>query len=147
MSSEKSKGGNHGAVVSHSRLPLLDRVFNTISATACGVGTLWIIAVMLLINSDVIGRVLFNTPVRGVPELVSISIVAIVFLQITHTLRKQRFIRSDVIIDRIMDYSPRLGHSVLVIHNLIGAGLLGTIILFYYLSVSQGMGYRGLYWN
>jgi TRAP-type C4-dicarboxylate transport system permease small subunit len=85
---------------------------------------------MLLINSDVVGRAVFNNPVRGVPEIVSISIVAIVFLQITHTLRKQRFIRSDVFIVRLMDKMPRVGFVVQAIQNLIGAGLLGTIFYF-----------------
>jgi TRAP-type C4-dicarboxylate transport system permease small subunit len=108
----------------------LERIFNAISATACAIGTLWIIAVMLLINSDVLGRAVFDSPVRGVPELVSISIVAIVFLQITHTLRKQRFIRSDVIIDRLMAKMPRVGYVIQAVQNLIGAGLLGTIFYF-----------------
>lgn len=113
-----------------SWLILLDRAFNALSALACGIGTILIIAIMLLINTDVFGRVLFNSPVRGVPELVSISIVAIVFLQLTHTLRRGRFIRSDVIIERVMARSPRVGHLVQAVQNLIGAALLGLIFFF-----------------
>ena len=42
---------------------------------------------MVLINSDVIGRNLFNAPILGVPEMTSLSIVGIVFLQLADTLR------------------------------------------------------------
>jgi TRAP-type C4-dicarboxylate transport system permease small subunit len=126
---ENSRRDEAAGGISPRPSPLV-RIFNAISATACAIGTLWIIAVMLLINSDVVGRAVFNNPVRGVPEIVSISIVAIVFLQITHTLRKQRFIRSDVFIVRLMDKMPRVGFVVQAIQNLIGAGLLGTIFYF-----------------
>ncbi len=85
---------------------------------------------MLLINSDVFGRAVFSSPVRGVPELVSISIVAIVFLQITHTLRRNRFIKSDVLLSKLMARNERAGLLVQAVQNLIGAALLGTIFFF-----------------
>src|SRR3989304_2905183 len=43
------------------------------------IGTIWILVLMVLINSDVIGRDLFGAPVRGVTEIVSMSIVGSVF--------------------------------------------------------------------
>ena len=46
------------------------------------IGTAGIFLLMLLINADVLGRSLFDRPISGVPEIVSLSIVAIVFLQI-----------------------------------------------------------------
>ena len=42
-------------------------------------GTLLILALLVLINTDIVGRAFFNTPVSGVPEMVRLSIVAIVF--------------------------------------------------------------------
>ncbi|MDP6814497.1 MAG: TRAP transporter small permease, partial [Alphaproteobacteria bacterium] len=42
------------------------------------VGTAWIFVLMVLINADVLGREAFAAPVRGVTELVSLSIVGIV---------------------------------------------------------------------
>jgi len=64
-------------------------------------GTLWIVALMLLINSDVLGRNLLGAPVRGVTELVSLSIVGIVFLQLADTLHSGRFTRAEVLLDRL----------------------------------------------
>lgn len=62
------------------------------------IGTLLIIAIMLLVNGDVIGRGAFNTPISGVPEMVSMSIVAIVFLQIPQTFRMGRVTRSEALL-------------------------------------------------
>ena len=69
------------------------RPFHRLSSALNVLGSIWILAVMVLINVDVFGRALFNDPVAGVPEMVQLSIVGIVFLQITHTLRMRRFIR------------------------------------------------------
>ena len=63
---------------------------------------------MLLINSDVLGRNLFNAPVRGVTELVSLSIVGIVFLQLADTLHSGRFTRADVLLERPQAQPARL---------------------------------------
>ena len=55
---------------------------------------------MILINTDVLGRNLLGTPVRGVTEIVSMSIVgAMVFLQLADTLRVGRLTRADVLVD------------------------------------------------
>lgn len=62
------------------------------------IGTLLIIVIMLLVNGDVIGRGAFNAPISGVPEMVSMSIVAIVFLQIPQTFRMGRVTRSEAIL-------------------------------------------------
>lgn len=62
-------------------------------------GTLLILAVMLLVNADVIGRSVFSAPVSGVPEIVSMSIVAIVFLQIAQTFRKGRLTRAEAVLN------------------------------------------------
>ena len=70
-------------------------------------GTILIFMLMLLVNSDVFGRSLFNNPVSGVPEMVSMSIVAIVFLQIAHTFRKGRLTRSEAILDFVERRSTR----------------------------------------
>lgn len=72
------------------------------------VGTLLIVAIMVLVNSDVIGRLFFNAPVSGVPEMVSMSIVAIVFLQVAQTFRMGRLTRTDAILGILKSRVPRL---------------------------------------
>ena len=52
--------------------------FQRVGRVLNALGTVWIIALMLLINTAVVGRNLFKAPVRGVTELVALSIVGIV---------------------------------------------------------------------
>ena len=47
-----------------------------------GIGTLWILGLLILINADVFGRNIFHAPIDGVIEMIEISMIAIVFLQI-----------------------------------------------------------------
>ena len=91
-------------------------------------GTLWIVALMLLINADVLGRNLFNAPVRGVTELVALSIVGIVFLQLADTLHSGRFTRADVLLDRLKRTRPVLAARLQALYHLIGAALMAVIL-------------------
>jgi TRAP-type C4-dicarboxylate transport system permease small subunit len=62
------------------------------------IGSVWVAALTLLICADILGRVLFASPLVGVPEIVKVSIVAIVWLQIPHTLKAGGHLRSDVLL-------------------------------------------------
>ena len=91
-------------------------------------GTVWIIALMLLINTDVLGRNLFSAPVRGVTELVALSIVGIVFLQLADTLHSGRFTRADVLLAQLKQNRPVFAARLQALYHLIGAGLMGVIL-------------------
>lgn len=91
-------------------------------------GTLWILGLMLLINADVIGRDVFATPVRGVTEIVALSIVGIVFLQLADTLRAGRFTRADVLLQRLQTTQPALAAALHALFHLVGAALLLVIL-------------------
>lgn len=65
------------------------------------VGTVWVAAITVLVCADILGRVLFSFPITGVPEIVKVSIVAIVWLQIPHTLKIGGHLRSDVVLRRL----------------------------------------------
>jgi len=84
------------------------RVVDTVTAALNVIGTLLIVAIMVLVNTDVIGRSFFNSPVSGVPEIVSMSIVAIVFLQIAQTFRRGRLTRTEAVLNFIKARSERL---------------------------------------
>lgn len=92
------------------------------------VGTLWTFALLILINADVFGRYLFNSPIRGVPELVALSIVGIVFLQLPHTLRVGRMTRSDAFIGKLLARKPRIGRALEFVYHLTGAGLFAVLV-------------------
>ncbi|MEJ2167090.1 MAG: TRAP transporter small permease subunit [Desulfobacterales bacterium] len=95
------------------------------------IGTAWVFVLLVIINLDIGGRALFNHPIRGVPEIVSMSIVACVFLQIAHTLKVGRLTRSDILISRLENNHPALKHLLEGVYYLIGAGLM---VIFLYAS-------------
>lgn len=82
----------------------IDRITTALNV----IGTLLIVAIMVLVNADVIGRGVFNLPISGVPELVSMSIVAIVFLQVAQTFRMGRLTRTEAMLGILEKRSPKL---------------------------------------
>lgn len=108
------------------RLPLaFDRLFSAMNA----MGTIWILGLMVLINLDVIGRNLMNAPVRGVTEMVSLSIVGIVFLQLADTLRSGRFTRAEVLLEYLRRKNPQVCDAVQAVFHLTGLALMVVILL------------------
>jgi len=103
---------------------LLDRITMLFNVT----GTLLIVALMVLIGADVFGRQAFNAPLSGVPELVSLSIVAIVFLQVPQALRSGRFTRSDSVISLVLKRWPRAGATLETIYDLVAIAILSALI-------------------
>ncbi len=86
-------------------------------------GSLWIAVLMVVIIVDIVGRTALSMPLRGVPELVKLSIVGIVFIQLGHTLRSGRMTRSDGLLRISRTRLPRLSHAMTLLFNLVGAGL------------------------
>ena len=72
------------------------------------IGTAWVFVLLIIINLDIGGRAIFNHPIRGVPEIVSLSIVACVFLQIAHTLKVVAEHRGNI----LNIFHDRLGRSL-----------------------------------
>ena len=103
--------------------------FERVTSVMDGIGTVWVFVLLILINMDIGGRVIFNHPIRGVTEIVSLSIVALVFLQIAHTTHVGRLTRSEMLLDKLKKRVPWLGCVIQGIHHLVGAGLFA--ILFY----------------
>jgi len=91
-------------------------------------GTTLIMLLVILINSDVIGRAVFGAPISGVPELVTLSIVAIVFLQIAQTVVAGRLTRSDALLGFVARRWPRLHKTIESLFNLLAAGLLAVLL-------------------
>lgn len=93
-----------------------------------GAGTIWIFGLMVLINTDVILRALFNAPIDGVPEMVELSIAGIVFLQLSDAVRAGRLTRSDGLYNKLTANRPRLGHIMGMIFDLAGAAFFFAIL-------------------
>ena len=73
--------------------------FQGVLALLNGIGSVCLIGLMVLIIGDVTGRVALDHPVPGVPEIVKLSIVGIVWLQFAYTLRTDRHLRTTLVFD------------------------------------------------
>jgi len=98
------------------------------TAFANVMGSFLIVMLVALIAVDVAGRNFFGVPISGVPEMVSLSIVAIVFLQAPQALRSGRFTRSDGVIDMLRKKAPNITHWLENIFDLVGLSVLAAIL-------------------
>jgi TRAP-type mannitol/chloroaromatic compound transport system permease small subunit len=99
-----------------------------LTAAMNALGTLWIVALMLLIVADVLGRNFLSAPVPGVPETVALSIVGIVFLQLADTLRCGRFIRAEVLLVRLARTRPAWHAGLSALWHAVGGALLLVVL-------------------
>lgn len=103
------------------------RVLDICTKVSNIIGSLLIVCIMLLIGADVIGRGIFSSPIAGVPELVSLAIVAIVFLQLPSTVHTNRLTRSDAMITRLNTYTPKLGKLLETAIDIVAIVILAII--------------------
>jgi hypothetical protein len=107
--------------------PLAGR-FERVGAAMSALGTVWIFGLLILVNADVIGRDFLGKPVPGVPELLGLSIVGIVYLQLPNTLWAGRFTRAEFLSDVIDRRWPRAGAGVRAFYHALGAVLIGLLL-------------------
>ena len=120
---------NGGSFTGQTRARRGFRPFSALLLFLNSIGTIWIFVLMLVIIVDVVGRTAFTRPLPGVPELVSLSIVGIVFLQIAHTLRSGRITRVDSLANWLERRSPRAAHALQGVYSLLGAVLFTVLFL------------------
>jgi TRAP-type C4-dicarboxylate transport system permease small subunit len=120
-----AKGGRSSAAVG---APRRRNPFAGLLVGLNAIGTVWIFVLMLVINADVFGRTVFSSPLPGVPELVRLSIVGIVFLQIGYTLRSGRITRVESLSIALARRWPRFALLMQGCYSLCGAALF--VILF-----------------
>jgi TRAP-type mannitol/chloroaromatic compound transport system permease small subunit len=105
-----------------------------LSAILNVIGTLLIFGLVILVNADVAGRTFFLAPISGVPEIVSMSIVAIVFLQVAQAFRMGRFTRTDAFLSIIASRYPRVRAAIELVY-----GLAALALVWFLLSASYPM--------
>lgn len=110
-------------------LDSLRRLFDWIVVIANGAASGWIFVMMALITTDITLRFIFNAPISGVTEIVEISIVIIVYLQLTHTLKVGRMTRSDALYSSILRRYPPVGHIMGIFFSAAGIGLMIAIVI------------------
>jgi TRAP-type mannitol/chloroaromatic compound transport system permease small subunit len=101
--------------------------FNGLTVLMNSLGTCWIFVLLILINIDIVGRTLFNTPLRGVTEIVGMTIVACVYLQLAHAIKVGRLTRSDIITSRLGKTHPIVKLVLESCYNAVGAIILALL--------------------
>lgn len=104
------------------------RWLDRLTALFSALGTALILAVMALIVAEVISRGLLARPIPGVIEMVSMSILAIVFLQLANTLARGRLTRSEALLGALRNRAPRLGDALDAALHLAGAWLVWVLL-------------------
>ncbi|MGI9221184.1 MAG: TRAP transporter small permease subunit [Woeseiaceae bacterium] len=107
---------------------VITRAFSKFVTGLNSIGGVLIFGLIVMINLDVFSRFLFNAPIDGVTELVELSIVAIVFLQLSDAVRNGRLTRSDGLYMKIREKKPRVGHILGAVFDFAGALFFLTII-------------------
>ena len=103
------------------------RIFGYIVGGMNATGTCWIVVLMVMINVEAIGRSAFNQPIMGVIEMIEISIVGIVFMQLADALRVGVLTRSDGLFNQAMARKPAIGHFMGLVTGLLGAFFMALI--------------------
>jgi tripartite ATP-independent transporter DctM subunit len=85
-----------------------ERIVARLAGPLLQISALLIAVIVALIAVDIAGRSLIGTPLRGVPELVSLLIPAIVFLALPHLVTNDKLITSDVLLRAL----ERRGHAL-----------------------------------
>jgi len=96
--------------------------------TLDAIGALIVLGMMVIVNIDVFGRWLWDSPLSGTLELTEMGVVAIVYLQLASTIRIKRLTRSDGFLNFLSKSHAWAANFILrMAFNLIGALILGII--------------------
>ena len=78
-----------------------------------------------LVVADVIGRVVFNRPVKGTPEIVSMSIVIVCFLLAGYAVQSGSMLRADLLAGL---FGKRTPHISSLLSGVLGAAFFALIV-------------------
>jgi TRAP-type mannitol/chloroaromatic compound transport system permease small subunit len=76
----------------------------------------------------VTGRYIFNAPINGTAEMVTLAVVAVLYLQLSYTLRSGRMTQSDAFYSRFAARHPKAGSVVGLLFHLAGICLAAAIM-------------------
>ncbi len=111
----------------HTFVAGLSRVANTFAIATNALGTLVVLALVALLNIDVIARSVFSAPIPGTYEMVQFSVVLIVFLQLADVVRVDRLTRSDGFLNVLHAKRPAAAATMRRIINSLSAIFMGLI--------------------
>jgi TRAP-type mannitol/chloroaromatic compound transport system permease small subunit len=109
-------------------LTVLDRALGVLIVASNNLGSLVIFAMTFAVVADVTGRYLFNSPINGTAEMVTMAVVVVLYLQLSYTLRSGRMTRSDAFYTGLVTRRPRIGNAVEFVYHAAGACLMVAIM-------------------
>jgi TRAP-type mannitol/chloroaromatic compound transport system permease small subunit len=109
-------------------LTAFDRALGVLIVASNALGSLLIVAMTFGVVADVSGRYLFNAPINGTAEMVTMAVVVVLYLQIAYTLRSGRMTRSDAFFTRLVERRPAIGNAVGFLFHLAGVCLAAAIM-------------------
>lgn len=107
-------------------VPLLTPVTSLMNA----LGAVLVLVLMVIVNIDVFGRWLMDSPLAGTLELTEMGVVAVVYLTIAHAVAGKRLTRSDALLG-LLDRRGflRSGLVLRTAFNLLGGVVFGLIAI------------------
>ncbi|WP_163847683.1 TRAP transporter small permease subunit [Pseudooceanicola aestuarii] len=108
-------------------MTLFARLAGGIAIAANAAGTLVVIALIAVVNYDILARSLFNRPFLGAVEVVQFAMVLIVFLQLPDVIRVGRLTRSDGFLGFVRHSRPRAWKGLAGAIDLTGAIFMALV--------------------
>lgn len=102
-------------------MTLFARIASGIAMAANAAGTFVVVALIAVVNYDIVARGLFNKPFLGAVEVVQFSMVLIVFLQLPDVIRVGRLTRADGFLMLMPARRPALGSRLSQVIDLVSA--------------------------
>jgi TRAP-type C4-dicarboxylate transport system permease small subunit len=90
-----------------------------------GIAALLTFTLSFLVVADVIGRGAFNSPVKGTPEIVSMSIVVITFLLAGYSVHSRAMLQADVLVGWLGRRGPAV---TTLMSGVLGAAFFALIV-------------------
>jgi len=104
---------------------MFDRINGRLVRVLLGAAALLTFCLSFLVVADVVGRVVFNRPVKGTPEIVSMSIVIICFLLASYAVQSRSMLQADILLGVMGRRGPLISTFL---SGVLGAMLFGLIV-------------------
>ena len=103
---------------------MLTRLNNRVTEWLLVLAAILAFVLSFIVVIDVVGRVAFNSPLKGTPEMVSAALVMILFLQAGYAVRSGGMISVDFLLVRM---PPRIQSYVMAAGAVLGVGFFGFV--------------------
>jgi tripartite ATP-independent transporter DctM subunit len=92
-----------------------------------GAGVVWVFLLTFLICADVAARTLFASPIAGVTEMVSLSLVGCVFLQVAHAVQGGRLMQVEMVLGPLAQRRPAVASDWRIFLLAVSAAVIALI--------------------